>query len=179
MYKNLLPFSCEPLIGLGIKKLKEARLIDKIIVSTESELIARIAYDYGATILQRPTRLAEDNIPSIPVFQHILEHYPAEVHVNYNINFPLCEPTVIDRGIELALTHEEALSVPYAVWAQTAKALHNYGNPWNITAFRFEDDRTGTIDIHTEKDLLETYRLTQGVLPNWESELTPKILTPS
>ncbi len=180
-HKNLLPFKGEPLVGIGIKKLQAAKLVDEVIVSTESELIARVAYDYGATVLQWPIELAEDNIPSIPVFQHIMSVYPGDVHVNYNINFPLCDPAVIDRAIELALEKGESLSDPYAVWAQTAHTLKTYGNPWEITAFKFTDDRAGKIDIHTHDDLLATYRIAQGDIPNWsknyytEEELLSKL----
>lgn len=169
-YKNLLPFDGMPMIGLGIEKLRRANLVDEIVVSTESELIARIAYDFGAQVLHRPNTLATDKTPSVPVFQHIVENYPCDIHINYNINFPLCHTDVIDRAIELANTHGESLSVPYAVWAQTTSCLKDYGDPWTITAHRFADKRTGPIDIHTEKDLLETYRLKQGPLPGWDDE---------
>jgi len=171
-YKNILPFNNEPMIGLGIKTLKLAKLVDQIVISTESELIARIAYQYNVNILQRPQELAEDNVPSVPVFQHIMDHFPGDLHVNLNINFPTCHPSVIDKAIELALKHGEALSVPYAVWAQTSHCLQNYGNPWDIKAHKFEDPLAGHIDIHTEDDLLSSYRHIQGPLPNWISKNT-------
>lgn len=98
-YKNILPFGGKPMLGLGIEKLRQARLVDEIVVSTESELIARIAHDFGAKVLPRPPELAEDDVPSIPVFQHIVKHFPCDVHVNFNINFPTCEPAVVDRAI--------------------------------------------------------------------------------
>ena len=166
-YKNLLPFAGKPLIGLGIEKLRLAERVDEIVVSTESELIARVALDFGATVAHRPEELAEDNVPSIPVFQHIVSQYPCDVHVNFNINFPLCDPAVIDRAVELAIRDGEALSNPYAAWAQTSDCLENYGDPVNISAHQceFEDARAGQIDIHSLEDLLETYRLKQGAAP--------------
>jgi len=167
IYKNLLPFGGKPLIGLGIEKLREAHSVNEIVVSTESELIARVALDFGATVLERPLDLAGDDVPSIPVFQHLLGHFPCDVHVNFNINFPLCDPAVIDRAVELAVRDGEALSSPYAAWAQTSHCLKNYGDPVNITAHQreFEDSRAGGIDIHTLEDLVETYRLRQGPCP--------------
>lgn len=176
-YKNLLPYKGKPLLGVGIEKLRQASLVDEIVVSTESELIARVAHDYGATVLQRPTELAEDNVPSIPVFQHIVKHFPCDIHVNYNINLPSCELEVINQAIELAIEHGESLSLPVAVWAQTQSTLENYGDPWNITAHRFKTPKAGPIDIHTEEDLLETYRITQGQLPLWDR--TPPLLASS
>lgn len=167
-YKNLLPFSGKPLVGLGIEILRRAKRVDEIVVSTESELIARVALDFGATVLRRPVELAGDEVPSIPVFQHIVQNHPCDVHVNFNINFPMCDPAVVDRAVEFAAKNEEALSKPYAAWAQTVERLANYEDAYKIpSAFRsvFEDDRAGPLDIHTEADLLETYRASQGVNP--------------
>jgi CMP-2-keto-3-deoxyoctulosonic acid synthetase len=169
-FKNLLPFAGKPLVGLGIEILRGARLVDEIVVSTESELIARVARDFGATVLRRPEELAGDKVPSVPVFQHILEHFPCDVHVNFNINLPTCEPAVIDRAIELALERGEALSVPYAAWAQTAGRLRDYGDPWAVLekAHKFDDARAGTLDVHTLDELLEVYRARQGPVPGWD-----------
>lgn len=168
-YKNLLPFAGKPLVGLGVEILRRAARVDEIIVSTESELIARVARDFGTIVLRRPPALAEDNIASVPVFQHILEHHPCDVHVNFNINFPTCDPAVIDRAVELAMEKGEALSVPYAAWAQTAERLRNYGDPWGPEkkAFLFDDSRAGSADVHSMEDLLEVYRATQGSLEDW------------
>ena len=161
-YKNLLPFAGKPMLGLGIEKLRAAQRVDAIVVSTESELIARVARDFGAEVLMRPAELARDDVPSVPVFQHIVRNYPCDIHVNFNINFPLCEPAVIDRAVELVAESGEVLSRPYAVWAQTAECLMDYGDPWQITALQFDDERAGHIDVHTEADLLAAYRWVQN-----------------
>ncbi len=166
-YKNLLPFDGVPLVGLGIRKLRQSRLVDEIVVSAESELIARVAHDFGANVLRRPAALAEADVPSIPVFQHIVENFPCDVHVNYNINFPLCKPEVIDRAVQIALDKGEALSEPFAVWAQTPDCLRAYGDPWKITAFRFQDERAGEIDVHTEEDLMHAYRIAGATPAGW------------
>ncbi len=166
-YKNILPFAGKPMLGLGVETLRKASSVDQIVVSTESELIARIAHDFGVEVLRRPAELAEDNIASVPVFQHLVEHYPCDVHVNLNINFPLCIPEVVDRAVMLAQENGESLCIPHAVWAQTRETLLNYGDPWKITATLFEDDRAGNLDIHTEEDLLEVYRSQQGEIEGW------------
>ena len=165
-YKNLLPFGSKTMLQLGIEKLQQLQLVNEIIVSTESELIARTVAPMGIKILRRPSELAQDNVPSIPVFQHILKHYHGDVHVNLNINFALCQPEVIDRAIEIALEKGESLSKPYAVWAQTSQRLFNYGDFWKLPE-PFDDPRAGAIDIHTEEDLLNALRITQGKLEGW------------
>lgn len=166
-YKNLLPFAGKPLVGLGVEILRQAKRVDEIVVSTESELIARVALDFGARVLWRPPELAADDVPSVPVFRHIVENFPCDLHVNFNVNFPLCRPEVIDRAVELALRDGEALSRPYAAWAQTAERLAGYGDIYKISAHdhEFEDARAGPVDIHTIEDLLATYRARQGERP--------------
>lgn len=167
-YKNLLPFAGKPLVGLGVEILRQAERVNEIVVSTESELIARVALDFGATVLRRPVELAGDDVPSIPVFQHIVENHPCDVHVNFNINFPMCDPRVIDRAVELAARDGEALSKPFAVWAQSVERLANYVDVYNIPSAMqsvFDDERGGPLDVHTEQDLLDTYRAAQGISP--------------
>ena len=166
-YKNLLPFNGEPLIGLGIRILRQSKKVDEIVVSTESELIAYVVSSYGVKVLRRPPELADSETPSVPVFQHLVERFPCHVHVNFNLCFPLCQPEVIDRAVEIALDKGESLSVPYAVWAQTSQCLREYGDPFEITAYRFIDDRAGQVDVHTEDDLLEAYRLKNGNSKIW------------
>lgn len=46
-YNNLLPFAGKPLVGLGVEILREAKLVDEIVVPTESELIAGVRWVSG------------------------------------------------------------------------------------------------------------------------------------
>ena len=162
---------------MAARTLRAARRVDAIVVSTESELVARVAAAAGAIVLRRPEALAEDAVPSVPVFQHLVEHFPCDVHVNLNLNFPRCEAAVVDQAVEQAILHGEALSVPFAVWAQTAARLGSYEDPFTITATRFDDARAGDLDIHTLDDLLETHRLAQGALPGWDEGIVAPLRT--
>jgi CMP-N-acetylneuraminic acid synthetase len=168
-YKNLLPYDGVPLVRRAVEFLSSCALVDEVVVSTESELIARCCVGTGAHVLRRPKDLAGDEVASVPVFQHILEHFSCDLHVNYNCNFPVCDPEVVVRAIELAKQTEESLSVPFAVWAQTRDRLENYGDPFEISATRFTDDRICPIDVHHEADLLSSHRLHQdGFDLAWE-----------
>ena len=166
-YKNLMPFEGKPHWGLGIEKLREAKRVDEIVVSTECELIARVALDFGASLLARPVGLASDDVPSIPVFQHLVRDYPCAVHLNFNINFRLCDSAVIDQVVELTASNGESLSRPYSAWAQTRACPENNGDPVSKYAHNheFEDARAGKTDIHALENLLGTYRLKQSERP--------------
>ena len=158
VYKNILPYKGVPLALRAVKKLLACDFIDQVVLSTDSELIARTCMGEGIEILQRPSELAGDSVASVPVFQHIVEHFPCEVHLNYNCNFPECTEAVLEKAVGLARESGEALSVPYAAWAQTSDCLLNYGDPMRITATRFETKEVHPIDVHTMNDLLEAHR---------------------
>ena len=160
-YKNLLPYKGVPLVLHAITKLIDSKLFDQVVLSTDSELIARTCLLSKVEVLFRPNSLSTDDIPSIPVFQHIIENFPCDIHLNYNCNFPECDQTVFEKAIEIANESGESLSNPYAVWAQTKECLDNYGDPFQITASQFVAKSVHPLDIHTMDDLLEVHRVNQ------------------
>ncbi|OUU24824.1 MAG: hypothetical protein CBC04_07975 [Verrucomicrobia bacterium TMED44] len=158
-YKNILPYKGEPLIVRALRKLVNSKLFDEVVLSTDSELIARTCLDIGGvSLLNRPPELSSDEVPSIPVFQHILRNFPSDIHLNYNCNFPECEISVFEQSIELTAEHGESLSIPYAVWSQTKAKLENYGDPMVLPAHQFETSAVHPIDIHTMEDLLLAHK---------------------
>jgi len=161
-YKNLLPYKGVPLVRLAVEKLLQSDVFSRVILSTDSELIARTCMDMaGLSILKRPSALAGDQVASIPVFQHIVEHFPCDMHLNYNCNFPECPASVFTQAISEAVDCGESLSDPYAVWARTKQCLSNYGDPFQIKAKKFAVPEMYPLDIHTEQDLLETHQFHQ------------------
>ena len=157
-YKNLLPYKGEPLVLRAVRKLIACPKVHEVVLSTDSELIARTCIEEDIRLLWRPESLAGDQVASIPVFQHIVESHPCDLHVNYNCNFPECDESVISKAIDLALESGESLSDPYAVWAQTCECLANYGNPFDITAKTFDAPGVHSLDVHTMEDLLARQR---------------------
>jgi CMP-2-keto-3-deoxyoctulosonic acid synthetase len=163
-YKNLLPYRGEPLVLRAVRKLVNCSAIDEVVLSTDSELIARTCIHEDVRILWRPESLAGDQVASVPVFQHIVENFDCDLHVNYNCNFPECEESVVLQAIDLAKKTGEALSNPFAVWAQTRDCLDNYIDPFNITAALFDTEKVHPLDIHTMDDLLQAHREHQDLI---------------
>ena len=161
IYKNLLPYKGEPLVLRAVRKLIDCPAVHEVVLSTDSELIARTCMEEDVQVLWRPENLAGDQVASVPVFQHIVENHQCDLHVNYNCNFPECDESVISTAIDLAAETGEALSDPYAVWAQTCECLANYGNPFEITAKTFEARGVHPLDVHTMEDLLRVHRENQ------------------
>jgi pseudaminic acid cytidylyltransferase len=71
--KNIKPFAGKPIISYSIKAAQETNLFDRLIVSTDSEQIAKVAKFYGAEVpFIRPTELADDFTGTVPVLLHAL-----------------------------------------------------------------------------------------------------------
>jgi len=64
--KNIYPLCGKPLIAFSIESAKNSQFIDEIVVSTDSERIAAIAKEFGASVpFLRPKELATDTSKTI------------------------------------------------------------------------------------------------------------------
>jgi len=74
--KNIKIFGGKPIIAWSIEEAQATNLFDRIVVSTDSEKIARIAVEFGAEVpFLRPTDLSNDHIPITPVVAHAIEWF--------------------------------------------------------------------------------------------------------
>jgi CMP-N,N'-diacetyllegionaminic acid synthase len=71
--KNIKRFLGEPLIARTLRAAAKARLIDRIVVSTESPQVARIARRYGAEVFARSPELAGDDTPMNWVIKEVID----------------------------------------------------------------------------------------------------------
>ena len=73
--KNIKPLNGIPLIGWSINIAKQIDRVSRIIVSTDSEEIAKVALKYGAEVpFMRPKELAQDDSPEWLVWKHAIKH---------------------------------------------------------------------------------------------------------
>lgn len=94
--KNITKLAGAPLIAYSIKAATESKFITRAIVSTDDREIADVAKFYGPEIpFIRPSKLAKDDTPDLPVFQHALnwlrenENYVPEIIVHIRPTSPL------------------------------------------------------------------------------------------
>jgi len=130
--KNLRPLGGIPLLAYSIEAGLRARLVDRVIVSTDDEEIAEVARTWGADVpFLRPAELAGDTTPDLPVFQHVINWLDAnadcrpEIVVQLRPTSPLRPPDCVDMAIE-ALRGDETLDSvrgvtlasqnPYKMW---------------------------------------------------------------
>ena len=72
--KNILETNSRPLISWTIQQAKRSKYIDKVIVSTDDESIAKISMDEGADVpFLRPARLATDTAKTIDTVKHLVD----------------------------------------------------------------------------------------------------------
>jgi CMP-N,N'-diacetyllegionaminic acid synthase len=72
-HKNLRLLGGKPLIVHTIDAALGARSIARVVVSTDSDTIARTAESAGAEVLRRPAALASDTATTAAVIRHALE----------------------------------------------------------------------------------------------------------
>ena len=71
--KNIRPLAGKPLLAYNIEEARQSRYIQRLVVSTDDPEIARIAQDYGAEVVWRPTELSGDTASSESALLHTLE----------------------------------------------------------------------------------------------------------
>jgi CMP-N-acetylneuraminic acid synthetase len=71
--KNIQLLGGIPLIAHSILYAKKHEFIAEIYVSTDDEEIKKIALQYGAIVVDRPTSLSRDFEPTVSALKHVLE----------------------------------------------------------------------------------------------------------
>jgi len=72
--KNIRTFCGQPMIAWSIRAAQASTCFERIIVSTDDDEIAEIAYQHGAEVpFRRPAHLANDHAGTIPVVRHAVE----------------------------------------------------------------------------------------------------------
>jgi CMP-N,N'-diacetyllegionaminic acid synthase len=91
--KNVVDFLGKPLLSWSIDAALKCKYVDKAVVSTDSELIAKIGLEYGAHVpFIRPAELSEDTTSTFEVIEHTIRFMKNTVAESYDILL-LLEPT--------------------------------------------------------------------------------------
>ncbi|MCR4334876.1 MAG: acylneuraminate cytidylyltransferase family protein [Patescibacteria group bacterium] len=116
--KNIRKVGGFPLIAYAIAVAKLSKYIDRIIVSTDNEEIAKVAKKYGAEVpFLRPAEFAKDSSTDREFILHTLnwlnenEGEVPEYLVQIRPTTPLREPALIDKAIEKIKKNKNATSL--------------------------------------------------------------------
>ena len=105
--KNIKLFAGHPIISYSINAAQKSRLFDRIIVSTDSEEIVKVAKSYGAEVpFIRPSELADDLTGTAPVLLHALnwldDHgYTTDYFCCIYATAPFIQAVYIKKGFDL------------------------------------------------------------------------------
>jgi CMP-N-acetylneuraminic acid synthetase len=156
--KNLLSLGGKPLVARTIEIAREARLVSRVVVSTDDESIARTAREFGAEAIHRPAELSGDQASSESALLHVLkvlqenEGYRPDLIVFLQCTSPLTAAEDIDGAIDQLLKEnaDSVLAVApfhYFLWKRDAN-----GNAEGIN----HDKRTRPLRQNRDPEFLET-----------------------
>ena len=165
--KNIKEFAGYPLIAYSIAAGLQAKMVTRVIVSTDDEEIAAVARKYGAEVpFMRPDEFAQDQTADLPVFEHALgwlkeyENYEPDVVIQLRPTSPVRPKDCIDKAVSILLAHPEADCVRGVVLAGQ--------NPYKM--WHIQDD--GALNpILTVKGIKEGYNTPRQNLPTvyWQT----------
>lgn len=108
--KNIIPVGGKPLIAWTIEAARKSKYIDKVVVSSDSNEILKVASKYKAEPIKRPARLATDTAKPEPLIFHVMdylkknENYVPEIIVYLQPTSPLRDTEDIDMSVEKVLS---------------------------------------------------------------------------
>lgn len=104
--KNIQPLAGKPLLAHSIEQARSARLVNRVVVSTDDAEIATISRQYGAEVIQRPSAISGDAASSESALQHAIEYlqqtesYTPDLIVFLQATSPIRLPADIDGAVE-------------------------------------------------------------------------------
>ena len=104
--KNIIPIAGKPLLVWTIEAAKKSRIIDRIVVSSDSDEILSVAKSHGVIGLKRPADLATDDAPPEKTVLHAVRECRSQKYVSDFIVYlqptsPLRTAEHINRAFEL------------------------------------------------------------------------------
>lgn len=162
--KNLQPVGGIPLVGRAVRAALAAKLVDRVYVSTEDAEIAEVAREYGAEVIDRPKKLADDKALSFRVFHHAIDVLqtqgePADLIVSLECTYPLTTAADIDGSVGMFQADDTADVVT------TVCQDHSYqlrpASDDAIEWITFKRDKEGD---QRRQDLPPTFKLAGGIV---------------
>lgn len=130
--KNIRLIAGKPMIAYSIEHALKSPSINRVIVSTDSEVYANISKEYGAEVpFLRPDEYATDTALDIDVFKHALsylkeeENYVPDIVVQLRPTYPIRDIQDIENMIKYLIEHPDvdsvrcvapAKEIPYKMW---------------------------------------------------------------
>ena len=186
--KNTHPVLGRPLMAYPLLAARNARYVDEIYVSTDSERIKKIAREYGASVIERPPELATKEALGEDAYAHGYRHIrdvlkkSVEIMVLLFCNGATILAETIDRGVEILRadpTLDSAVTVScYNMWSPLrARRITSDGCLQPFVPFEtFGDPATLNCDRDSQGDVYFADMSTSIVRPRCLEDLKYGIL---
>lgn len=105
--KNLRELAGKPLLAYTAKAAQQSGVIDRLVLSTDSDAIAELGQQLGIEVpFMRPDDLAQDDTPMLPVLQHAVgaleeEGWQPEIIVLLQPTSPLRRASYISTAVKM------------------------------------------------------------------------------
>lgn len=109
-HKNLIQIQGVPLLAIAVQQARMLPEIDEVYISTDSEIYAEIAANYGAVVpFIRPPEISQPDSTDYEVFAHFLNWYVTEKRetpdllIQIRATAPMRDLKFIQKAIKLML----------------------------------------------------------------------------
>lgn len=114
--KNIRLLNGKPLIQYAIEAARASQVVDRLILSTDTNEIANVGRELGIEVpFLRPPELANDDTPMLPVIEHVIHFVEAQgwqpdIVILLQPTAPMRRPEYIEQALKL-LTETKCDSV--------------------------------------------------------------------
>lgn len=132
--KNIKDLAGHPLIYYSIKAGQESKYVTRTVLSTESELIKKVAQACGCEVIDRPQELAQDETKTIPVLIQVCdelkknENYEPDVVVLLQPTTPTRDAKQLDEAFDLFFNNDcdsvfaaKPIGTTHSMWRKNPK----------------------------------------------------------
>ncbi len=187
--KNIVPLCGHPLIAYSITAAKKSKNIKRVICSTNSKNISKIAKKYGAEVpFLRPEELSGDSSSDYSVFKHTLdwldknENYVPDIVVHLRPTSPLRNSEMMNKGINILKKNKKIdsirsvaipLTTPFKMWKKKNNGqlkpllkIRGVNEPFNTARQLLPEiwAQTGTLDIIRANTILKQKSMTGKII---------------
>lgn len=166
--KNIKEFCGYPLVYWTVKAAQDCKAIDKIYVTTDSDIIKKVVQDFNMNkveIIGRSQESASDTASTESVMLEFANNYEFDNVVLIQATSPMLTGTDLDRGMNIFLQHNvdsvfSAVRQKRFCWCEENGYVHPVNYDYNNRPRRQEFDgylvENGAFYIISKKLLLET-----------------------
>ena len=99
--KNIRSFAGSSLLKIKVEQALKIKSIDKVIVSSDSEEMLKIALSLGAIPIKRPSKYCSNLVPMKEVYKYLAESIDGDHIVYLHVTSPLLKTSTLETSIEI------------------------------------------------------------------------------